>query len=71
MALTVGTAFGPLAAGAVFDRYNSYVPFLILTAALMAASAIALFSLGPPPPGNDPFVNKSLLESESMPLPNE
>src|SRR4029450_13762954 len=65
MALAFGTAFGPLAAGAVFDRYGSYAPFLMLTAVLMgaggigaslmltaglmAASAIALFSLGPAP----------------------
>jgi MFS family permease len=48
-ALALGTAFGPLAAGAVFDRYTSYAPFLILTTVLMAISAIALFSLGPPP----------------------
>jgi MFS family permease len=47
MALAGGTAFGPLAAGAVFDRYQSYSLFLVLTAALMAASAIALFTLGP------------------------
>lgn len=47
MALAGGTAFGPLAAGAVFDRYQSYSLFLMLTAALMAASAIALFTLGP------------------------
>ncbi|MFC4314558.1 MFS transporter [Steroidobacter flavus] len=47
MALAGGTAFGPLAAGAVFDRYHSYSLFLVLTAALMAASAIALFTLGP------------------------
>ncbi|GFE79842.1 MFS transporter [Steroidobacter agaridevorans] len=47
MALAAGTAFGPLAAGAVFDRYQSYSMFLMLTAVLMAASAIALFTLGP------------------------
>jgi MFS family permease len=47
MALAVGTAFGPLAAGAVFDRYNSYGPFLMLTTVLTAASAIALFTLNP------------------------
>ena len=51
MALAFGTAFGPLAAGAVFDRYESYAPFLMLTMALMAASAIALFTLGLPPSG--------------------
>lgn len=47
MALAAGTAFGPLAAGAVFDRYNTYSPFLMMTAVLMAASAVALFTLGP------------------------
>lgn len=47
MALGLGTAFGPLAAGAVFDHYRSYAPFLMLTIVLMAASAIALFTLIP------------------------
>ncbi|MDB5970373.1 MAG: transporter [Hydrocarboniphaga sp.] len=49
MALACGTAFGPLAAGTVFDHYGSYAPFLMLTIALMAVSAVALFSLGLPP----------------------
>jgi len=48
MALAGGTAFGPLAAGAVFDNYGSYAPFLMMTTVLMAASAIALFTLRPP-----------------------
>ncbi len=62
MALTLGTAFGPLAAGAVFDHYNSYVPFLLLTVILMAASAIALVSLGPPPPeASQPTVSPASL----------
>lgn len=47
MALATGTAFGPLAAGAVFDRYQSYGPFLMLTTVLTAASAVALFTLNP------------------------
>jgi MFS family permease len=47
IALAVGTAFGPLAAGTVFDRYGSYDPFLIATIVLMSASAVALFTLGP------------------------
>lgn len=38
MALSMGTAFGPLGAGAVFDHYGSYAPFLQLTAILMGAS---------------------------------
>jgi len=49
MALTLGTAFGPLTAGAVFDHYASYAPFLMLTMILMALSAVALLSLGPAP----------------------
>jgi MFS family permease len=49
MALAAGTAFGPLAAGAVFDHYNGYSPFLMLTIVLLATSAAALFSLGLPP----------------------
>jgi len=49
MALSLGTSFGPLTAGAVFDRYGSYAPFLLLTTLLLAVSALALFSLGPAP----------------------
>ena len=44
-ALALGVAFGPLAAGAVFDRYGGYAPFLMLTMVLMAMSSIALASL--------------------------
>ena len=47
-ALSVGTATGPLVAGAVFDHYGSYAIFLILSAALLAISSIALASLGRP-----------------------
>ena len=49
MALSLGTAFGPLAAGTVFDHFDSYAPFLMLAIVLMGVSAIALFSLGPAP----------------------
>lgn len=49
MALSLGTAFGPLGAGAVFDHYQSYEPFLMLAAVLMGTSAIALFSLARAP----------------------
>lgn len=45
MALSLGTAFGPLGAGAMYDHYQSYEPFLVLTAVLMGFSALALFSL--------------------------
>lgn len=59
VALAGGTAFGPLAAGAVFDRYESYAPFLMLTAALMAMSAIALFTLGSAPANVATEINSS------------
>ncbi len=49
MALSLGTAFGPLGAGAVYDYYNSYSPFLLLISILMGLSAIALFSLASTP----------------------
>jgi MFS family permease len=48
-ALSLGTAFGPLASGATFDRFGTYEPFLVLTMALMAVSSLALALLRPPP----------------------
>jgi len=53
MALSLGTAFGPLAAGSIHDQFGSYAPFLTLAMLLMATSAIALLSLGPAPEGLD------------------
>ncbi len=47
-ALGVGVAFGPLAAGAAFDRYGSYAQFLELTMVFMATSSLALATLGRP-----------------------
>lgn len=47
-ALALGVAFGPLGAGAAFDRYGSYAQFLMLTMAFMAASSLALATLGRP-----------------------
>ncbi len=49
MALSLGTSFGPLTGGAIFDQFGSYAPFLMLNAVLMTLSAIALLSLGAPP----------------------
>ena len=49
MALSLGVAFGPLGAGAMYDRYGSYASFLILVAILMGTAAVALFSLGSTP----------------------
>lgn len=54
MALSLGTAFGPLAAGTVFDHAGSYAPFLVLAIVLMALSAAALVSLGPAPEAVEP-----------------
>ncbi|MFT3929188.1 MAG: MFS transporter [Spongiibacteraceae bacterium] len=48
-ALTLGTAFGPLTAGAVFDHFGNYEQFLWGTIVLMLLGALALFSLGHPP----------------------
>jgi MFS family permease len=48
-ALSMGTAFGPLAAGAVFDANESYAPFLAATIVLMAASSLVLATLPRPP----------------------
>ncbi len=45
MSLSMGTAFGPLAAGMVYDHFNSYAPFLVLMMVLMSISSMALFSL--------------------------
>ena len=47
-ALALGVAFGPLAAGAAFDRYGTYAQFLMLTMAFMAVSSLALATLGRP-----------------------
>lgn len=47
-ALALGVAFGPLGAGAAFDRYGSYEQFLQLTMVFMAVSSLALASLGHP-----------------------
>ena len=49
MALGMGTAFGPLAAGAVFDSFGSYREFLIGGAVLMSIASISMLSLGRPP----------------------
>jgi hypothetical protein len=44
-ALSLGTAFGPLAAAAVYGSTGSYEPFLWVTVLSMAGSALALASL--------------------------
>lgn len=49
MALSLGVAFGPLGAGAMFDHFGGYQPFLTLVAVLMGVTALTLFSLGGTP----------------------
>ncbi len=44
-ATSAGLAVGPLAAGAIFDHFGGYAPFLMLTIALMLVSGFALLSL--------------------------
>lgn len=47
-ALSIGTAFGPLAAAAVYDQYGSYDPFLTFTIGFMVVASLALLSLPKP-----------------------
>ena len=47
-ALSIGTAFGPLAAAAVYDQTGSYTPFLSLTVVFMVGSSLMLASLPHP-----------------------
>ncbi len=44
-AIAVGMGLGPVSAGAVFDHFGSYAPFLWLTVALMALSAASIAAL--------------------------
>lgn len=48
-ALSLGSAFGPLAAASIFDASKSYDAFFWLAIALSLAAALALFSLPRPP----------------------
>ena len=41
----LGLATGPLVASAVFDRFHSYAPFMMVTIGLMVLSSLALLSL--------------------------
>jgi MFS family permease len=52
-ALSLGTAFGPLAAAAIYDRHGSYELFLMLTIVCMAASSVALATLPRPAFGRE------------------
>ncbi|ANI42673.1 MFS transporter [Mycolicibacterium vaccae] len=69
-ALSLGTAFGPLAAGATSDHFGGYTNFLILTIALMGISSLALASLKPPPdwPVPEPAARESRPAEPGGPL---
>ena len=47
--LALGAAFGPLSAGAVYDHFNSYAPFIAGIIVAMAISALVLLTLKCPP----------------------
>ena len=47
-ALSIGTAFGPITAAAVYDHSGSYTPFLLVTMIFMACSSLAVASLPHP-----------------------
>src|SRR5262249_49025442 len=58
-ALALGVAFGPLGAGAAFDRFGGYSQFLVLTMIFMAISSAALATLNRPRFGLQPQVQLS------------
>jgi MFS family permease len=66
-ALSLGTALGPLAAGATFDNFRSYGWFLIAGIPLMAACAVAMATLGGYPvfPGEASEQDESPISSAS------
>lgn len=47
--LGVGSALGPVSAGAVFDHFGSYTNFILLIFPLVALGSLLLGSLGPAP----------------------
>ncbi|MES2490166.1 MAG: MFS transporter [Pseudomonadota bacterium] len=57
MALSLGTSFGPLTGGAIFDSFGNYAPFMLLNIGLMTLSALALLSLGTPPIHAEPTLD--------------
>lgn len=65
-ALSLGTAFGPLAAAAIYDRHGSYELFLWLTMLCMGGSSAALLSL--PHPSFVPHAAAGASEPAPAPL---
>lgn len=48
-AIALGAAFGPVTAGAVYDHFRSYAPFIAAIVVMMAISALVLLTLRCPP----------------------
>lgn len=49
LAMTAGTATGPLSAGLIFDRYGSYDNYLMLIIPMVIVAALSVGTLGPAP----------------------
>ncbi|MDA2894082.1 MFS transporter [Mycolicibacterium sp. BiH015] len=69
-ALSLGTAFGPLAAGATSDHFGGYTNFLILTMALMGLSSLALASLKAPPDWPAPVPRSQAADTPARETPS-
>ena len=49
MAMTAGTATGPLVAGSFFDTYGSYDNYLLMIIPMVVIAALSVGTLGPAP----------------------
>ncbi len=49
MAMTAGTATGPLVAGMLFDRFGSYDTYLMMIIPMVVVAALSVGTLGPAP----------------------
>lgn len=49
MAVAMGSGWGPVVAGAIYDRYGSYAPLIIAGIPLTLISSFLLMRLGPYP----------------------
>ena len=49
VAMTAGTATGPLSAGAIFDHYGSYDNYLMLIIPLVLIAALSVGTMAPAP----------------------
>jgi MFS family permease len=49
VSMTVGTATGPLSAGAIYDRFGSYDNYLMLIIPLVLIAALSVGTMRPAP----------------------